>query len=137
MFLGRYFQGQTIDLRVQARDVNGTPAAVAAAPVVKVWRGATLLLNAPMPVLDRYQVTGLFHLPLFLGGAYTAGNYQVVYYYVAGSRRGVEVDGFEVTPGGHGDGDVISMYFLDRPDARFLVQKLTSGKIIQGRNPTV
>lgn len=137
-YLGRYQLGQTVPLRVQTLNANSVAATPDDVPTVKLWDAAgNRVLTAKMPAVERYIQTGRFLLPVFLNGQFAAGLYQAVYYYGIAGYHGLESDTFEVLPGGHADGSVISMYFLDRPQARYIVYQTDAGVLIQGRNPTV
>jgi hypothetical protein len=138
MYRGRYQNGDTVPLRVLCRDAAGVPGVPPRAPQVTVWSpaGAKVRVRV-MPVLDRYGQAGLFHYPLYLDGDFAPGLYRAVYNYNLGSYVGIEEDGFEVLAGGNADGAVVALHFYVRPHARFVMQSLDSGKMVQGRNPTV
>ncbi len=138
-YLGRYQLGATVALYRPCQDAARVLTLPDSPPQAKVFSGTTLVEAHLMPIEDRYVVTGLFRLPLFLGRLYSAGFYQVVYYYQtgAGAANGVESDNFEVVGGGDVKGAVISTYFYSRPEATYIVQGTESGMILKGRNPTV
>ncbi len=136
-FLGRYQQGQTVTLFCQGKDANGVATLPDRPPQAKVFNGTTVVEANEMPILDRYINTGFFQHHLFLGAAYSAGQYRVVYYYRVGSYYGVEEDGFEIVAGGHQDGSILNMYFFRRPQADYIVYETEDGIINKGRNPTV
>jgi hypothetical protein len=96
-----------------------------------VWTGK-------IPIQDRYGITGLFQTQIFLGPAFAPGQYTVSYSYSSGggSFSGMADDNFEVLPGGDTDGTTEAMYFYHRPQADFVVQQLSSGKLKKRRNPT-
>lgn len=137
-WIGRYQLGQSISLFLVTRNADGTPAVPESPPVASIsLPGGTVVLAKEMPVVDRYQYDGLFLLPVFLGGLFAEGLYSVAYQFAVGGLSITESDNFQVLPGGNADGNVVSMYFYERPQARFIVQQLDSGKIVQGRNPTM
>ncbi len=137
-FLGRFQLGDIVPLFLLARTAGGTPSPVAAPPTVEVWSSAgDKVVSKEMPIIDRYTYDGTFLLPVALGAGFVAGVYTVVYHFTIGSYYGIETANFEVMPGGHTDGTVVSMYFYERPQARFIVQQLDSGLMIQGRNPSL
>lgn len=79
----------------------------------------------------------LFGMSVFIGTAFIVGNYLVSYQFSVGGNSGsVPDDRFAVVPGGDSGGDVISLYSFDRPEARFVVAQLSSGRLAQGRNPS-
>lgn len=88
-----------------------------------------------MPILDRRQIDGLFHLPIFLGAGYEAGHHSVTMTYQVSSHQGVDQAEFEILPYGDTDGHLLSMYFFRRPHADFVLWQTESGKIKKGRNP--
>jgi hypothetical protein len=90
-----------------------------------------------MPINDRYVFSGLFRRTQFLGRLYAVGMYQVVYYYSVSGAPMAETDCFEIVGGGGNLGSVVSTYFYDRPEAKFVIQGLESGEILKGRNPSV
>ena len=49
----------------------------------------------------------------------------------------MEMDYFEIIPGGNEEGQVLGMAFYHRPEADHVVYQTESGKIFKGRNPTV
>lgn len=137
-YRGRYQLGQAVELTLACRDASDTPAVPTNVPRLKVWTPAGALLRfQDLPPLERYTQTGLFHARLILDSTFTAGLYRVTYYWSVGSFRGLDEDGFEVMPGGDADGAVVALHWFSRPQAKFLVQSLDSGKLVQGRNPTV
>lgn len=137
-YLGRKQLGGTATLMLQCRNASFAPSLPDAPPCWKVFSGTTLVATGQMPIQDRFTVTGLFRLPLFLNRLYAAGFYQVVYYYNVSGFYGVEHDVFQIVPGGDLRGAVTAAYFYERPEANYIVQSLgESGSIIKGRNPTV
>lgn len=139
MYLGRYQIGQCVGLYLRCAGPSKVPTAPTIAPLARIFNGTTLVQAIQLPPCDRFipNCSGQFHLPLFLGPLYSAGQYQVVYYYTIGSTSYVDEAGFEVMPNGDNRGAVVSAYFLERPEASYVVQGLENGSIIKGRNPTV
>src|SRR5437016_2893722 len=136
-YRGRYQLGQYVALFCQCRDSNRTPTVPTAPPLAVIW-GSTgaKLKSLEMPVLDRYvPVAGLFSMQVRLGPEFATGIHRVVYEYLAGTYHGLDEDTFEIVAGGNPDGNVIAMYYLDRPGDKFIVQELDSGRLVQGRNP--
>jgi hypothetical protein len=137
-YRGRQQLGTEITLTVLCVDGNGAPVAPTNAPMMEVYDSAgNQITGKRIPPLEQAVVTGLFQYNLFLGALFSAGTYTVVYRWVSGGNHYGEMDTFEIIPGGHADGSVISLYFYERPGARFLVQQLDSGKLVQGKNPRV
>ena len=136
-YRGRYQLGQSIPLLLQCVNASGVPTVPDAAPTLEVWSSSAKVQSLLIPVIDRYQVTGLFTYTLFLDQSYAAGGYRAVFSWRSGTFRGLTVDHIEVLAGGDGRGAVIAMHYYLRPHARFLVQELNSGLLIKGRNPVV
>lgn len=138
MYLGRTQLGQTLPLWLQCCNASGVPTVPDDPPSVRVYAGASLVTAGEMPVHDRYQQTGLFFLPLFLGSGFTTGSCQAVFLYRVSSFYGLEAVNFDIVAGGHQDGAVTGLYYYQRPQADFLVQVLgETGQIVKGRNPQV
>lgn len=127
---GRFFAGSFVPIAALAKEGSNLPVS---APVVRIYRGATKILTASMPVADR--ANGLFVLETQMGDLFTVGHYAAhVSYMLAGSPR-VAVYYFESLGGDGADGAVVSMAFYDRPHAKFLVQRLDSNIRRLVRNP--
>jgi hypothetical protein len=138
MWLGCFQLGETVPCLLRTRDAASTPTLPEDTPQIVVWRGATDVYRGEMPILDRQAVTGLFSLPLFLDGTFTTGHYAIQYRWVLdGGYIGSEQDSFQIVAGGHASGAVVSMYFYERPEARFLVQSTEAGEILPGKNPRI
>lgn len=138
-YRGRYQLGQHLPLLVLCRNGNDTPTVPSDVPRATIWSpGNTRILAKDVPVLDRFGQTGLFGGVVFLNNDYsTHGTYTIEYRYLAGGHYGIDTDQFEIMAGGHKDGSVIAMHYFDRPHAKFIVQQLDSGRLVQGRNPSV
>jgi hypothetical protein len=137
MYRGRFQLGFEVPLGVLCVNGSDTPVAPTAAPLMEVYSASALVLSKRIPPLDRAAVTGLFQYGLFLGPLFSTGAHTVVYHWASGGTSYASADTFEIIPGGHQDGAVISLYFYERPGARFLVQQLDAGKLVRGRNPRV
>lgn len=140
MYLGRYQQGVELPLVLQCTDVNDTPNDPVDVPWVVIYRdGAPPTFKASLKMAAELRgiATGLFRLPVFLDTLYgTAGRYLVVFKWV--DSNGVahtKPASFYLLPGGHADGAILSMYYVLRPDASYLLHQNDSGRIVRGRNP--
>lgn len=139
-FIGRYKLGDWLPLQLQT--VNGSRVATTPddVPTVKLFNSSgTMVYSQKLPVIERYVQTGRFYALVLLGRAFSTDTYTAVYYWTTGSGayNGLEADNFDIVDGGHYDGNVIGMYFFDRPQAKYIVYQTDSGVLIQGRNPTV
>lgn len=138
MYLGRYQQGQSVHLFLLTRTPARVPTVPDDVPGFDVYdQAGAKVESGKLPVEDRYVQTGLFHLPLFLGQGYAAGQYRVAYRWAISGTTYQADAGFEITPGGHADGAVLAAFYYRRPHADFVLQQLESGSITKGRNPTV
>lgn len=136
MSLGRYQLGKTIHLWLRTRNAAGTPSEPTDVPGVKIYNSAgTIVYNDYLPVSD--PALYLFHLPLFLGSSFAAGQYSVVYLFNVSTYNGIETDYFEIVAGGHADGAVTAMHYFKKPHAAYLVQSLQSGNIAKGKSPSL
>lgn len=138
-YLGRFQRGQ--ELVVVARCLTALePDDPTAAPVLTIYRGASPPVQAYQAVMaadQRGVEEGAFRLAVFLGQAFvgTGRHLVVVRYPDGGGTARVGVGSFHLTPGGSADGAVIALHPVERPNARFLVQQLDSGRLLRGRNP--
>lgn len=141
MFRGRFQLGTEIPLSVLTVNGSNVPSAPTVCPRIEVWSTtAKVVSDKLIPVMDRYGTevdATLFAYNLFLGGGFAAGLYTVYYRYLLGTYEALVEDTFEIVAGGDKDGAVISMYYFDRPQAKYVVMQLDSGKLVKGRNPRV
>lgn len=136
MYYGRFQLGQSVPLAIRTDDANGVPTMPDDVPVARIYKNDdTLVASQRIPVFDKSGTNGLFLLPFFLGPAFSVGRYRVLYSYTLSGTPQVKDDYFEIVAGGDPGGAVISAYWYDRPHAKFLIQQLDSGKLVQGRNP--
>ncbi|SIO38004.1 hypothetical protein SAMN05444166_4234 [Singulisphaera sp. GP187] len=133
MNLGRYQQGQTVTIGLAVVDANGDPASPITAPTAVITDADDSVVASLKLAMNGNSTA--FALGVFLGINYSLGTYTVTYSYQSGAFSGSASDTFTVIPGGDPGGRVISLYAYDRPEARYVVAQLTSGLILQGRNP--
>ncbi len=134
--LGRYPLGGTVHLYLVCTDGARAPALPDNAPRLAVFDSSgNRVLTKQIAIQDRYQVTGLFHHPLFLGAPFGTGHYGVELSYSISGAPFLETAAFDVTGDGNVEGDTLAMYFFRRPHADFVVWQTESGKIKKGRNP--
>jgi hypothetical protein len=126
----RYQRGQnvTIGSSLDAKSDN-PPVATVHDPNNALF-GTYLLPYAPV------RGSGFnYALPVILPGGAALGTYQVAITYSIAGTPGTVTSSFDVVAGGDSGGSVISLYAYDRPEARFVLAQLSSGKLVQGRNP--
>lgn len=133
MNLGRFQQGQIVKISIATVDGNDLPATPDAAPVATIRDPSNAVIFSGKLAMD--GGTQLFSLPIFVGISYPLATYTVGYTWSVGGFNGTGSDTFDVIHGGDVGGRIIAMYAYDRPEARYVVAQLTSGNIVQGRNP--
>lgn len=137
-YLGRYQVGQEVPLILWVRNQDRTPSFPDDVPLARVVDSSgSHIASVKMPVVDRYTVTGLFQAYLPLSTEYAVGKYTVEYQYRVSGYSGLLLATFEVVPGGDVGGSVISLYTVERPEARYVVAQLDTGRLVAGRNPTI
>lgn len=139
-YLGRYQQGQEVPLLLRCVNADLEPETPQAAPTVKVYRDAAppvLVETLRMARVEQGEQEGAFRLPRFLGPAYaTAGRYLVTFHWLTQDAVAMtRCCSFTLLPGGDADGAVISMYHIERPNARYLIWQTDGGRLARGKNP--
>jgi hypothetical protein len=127
----RYQRGQYVVLG-SSLDLlpDGPPVATVLDPNNALF-GQFPIPYAPVAGSPGYE----FAYPLSLPGGAVLGTYQVtIAYAVAGVPASI-TSSFDVVAGGDSGGQVISMYAYVRPEAKYVLAQLSSGKLVQGRNP--
>ena len=138
MFRGRVTIGQSVQLALWARDVNGLPTLPDVAPTANVYAGNVKLKTFKMPIQDRFQVVGFFSFPLFLGkGLYHTGSIRVRYQYAISGSSFVAEDLFDIVDGGDDDGTGISCFYFRRPLNSFVIIQGEGGRLLRRRNPAL
>ena len=137
MYLGRYFQGQTLNVTVRTLDENDTPGTPDNPPYIDLRDDSGLVRQVQAPIVDRYTVTGLFVYPLFLDSSFPAGRYSATHFYRVGTHSTLDVDYFEVIAGGDPEGAIVSQHYWQRPEATYLVQETEGESLLLRRNPAI
>ena len=134
MSLGRFQAGQFLTLAVNTTDAGHVPALPDSAPVMTITdSGSAVIATAKVPLDPLLPFT--FGMRIFLGLEFALGTYTVGYAWTV-NGSGVSVsDTFDLIAGGDAGGRIIAMYGYDRPEAKYVVTQLTSGNVVQGRNP--
>ena len=138
MYLGNFMLGQFVPITIQCVDGNGTPTLPAAAPILRIYDqdGLPVGTSKRMPIVDRVASPGLFILSMQLDSSFAVGDtLSVVIQYRIGTDFYVKTCYFAVVGGGDVKGAIISMAFYERPQAKFLVQKLDSFRRNIVKNP--
>lgn len=137
-YIGRYQVGQEIPLFVLCRTADRVPTVPDSPPVAKILDASGDVMDAiQLPICDRYNQDGYFLIRYRLGAGFGLGSYTVETTYVLSGVPYVLISTFEVMDGGDIGGPVISLYAVERPQARYVIAQLGTGRLVQGRNPSV
>ena len=139
MYRGRFRLGEEATIGVFCFDGNYAPVLPDDCPVAKIFDASgNRVWTGKVPIQDRYGITGLFQTQVYLSPTFAPGQYTVSYSYSSGggAYAGSDEDNFEVLPGGDTDGITEAMFYYHRPQADYVVQQLSSGKLKKRRNPT-
>lgn len=133
MDLGRFQPGQNVLIGVSTVDGSDNPAWPDVAPIATITDSNNDTIWTGKLALDG----GAFHfsLSVFVGIAYSVGTYSVSYQWTVDGAVVTAQDRFDVVAGGDIGGAVISMYAYVRPESTYVVAQLSSGNLVQGRNP--
>lgn len=137
MYLGRFTQGQIVQIDVRTVDRTGKVSTPDDAPLLRVLSTTSAIVSQRMPVLDSQAIPGLFSLGLPLDSQFKVGRYTaMINWRVAGYVFG-ELRVWEVVGGGHPDGDGIALYHYSPPTSgsSFLVLQTNVGKLFRFTNP--
>lgn len=137
-FWGRYQQGSEIPFTIRTRRATGLPEWVDPAPVLEVW--SPTMVKVVSRTMAAYQpgiIVGVYRLPVFLGSLFAGtGKYSVVIRWTDTTSTPVQDAGsFDLLANGNVNGTIIAMTEVDRPDARYLLTFLDSGRILRRKNP--
>lgn len=137
-YLGRRQLGQEIEFRVSCTNASRVQVAPDAAPEVRVYNASGVrVLTRSIPTQDKPGATGVFMLAQHLDSNFAVGRYYVRTTWTTGAHSGVQLDCFEVIPGGDANGQVISMTWTTLPHFRHLIYQTDTGQLFKGGNPTV
>lgn len=98
----------------------------------------TAVVSKQIPPEDKFSATGWFGYMQPLNSLFTAGRHFVRYTWAISSTQYVETDCFEIVAGGDDDGQILSMFYLDRPDNNdFVLSSTDQGNTNINRGPHV
>lgn len=132
-YLGRYQVGQAVPLAVTPLDGGGFATQPDAAPVATVTAPGGAVLG-PFKLAMVADPTH-FALAFFPGVGLPLGTYAVAYACLVAGQASTIAGSFDLIPGGDPGGAVVGLFSYDRPEARFVVAQLASGRLVQGKNP--
>ena len=126
-YLGRFRWGDEVDFTVTP---TGPPPALPTATI-------TDASSVTVASFSMWVLPGLasFAGSVFLSSAWALGTFTVTCQFSVSGSPVTQVFTFDVVAGGDSGGDVISMYFYDRPEAGYVIAQLSGGLLAQGRNP--
>lgn len=127
--LGKYQRGQKVLLLTPS--LSAMPAACPMATIT----GPNFSETREVGLLDRFS--RVFLLQLFLGQSFDLGTYTVDFRAVVGGSPWTYRVTFDVIAGGDSGGNVISLHVAPRPEATYVLAQLSSGRLVQGKNPSV
>lgn len=140
MYRGRTQLGIEIPLGVQCFNASGNAVAPDACPTMTIYSGTTntpVIAAYSIPVRDRFNATGQFAYRQFLDTRFASGKYWVLYKWTASTFSGHVLDVFDIVDGGDPKGQYISLFFMQKPSADFIVGQTDGGILTKGRNPRV
>jgi hypothetical protein len=136
MNLGRFELGQELVVPMLCTDGDMAAVVPDAPPAISVYDAdGSKVLSALMACRDRFGATGLFLYRAPLGSAFSVGRWSIALTWKYSGVGRLRVFQFEIVPGGDQAGAVVSQYFLERPNANYLVQRTDGGTRTFGRNP--
>ena len=124
-FLGRFRRGDEVTIGITLAGIPDSP------PLATLY-GPTGQAEASyyMPTSD-----GLEFSVSPMVGAWPLGTFSVSIAYSIGGVAASLGMSFDVVSGGDSGGSVISMHVHSRPESNYVVAQLSSGVVVQGRNP--
>lgn len=133
-----YQLGDEATIEVQVTDSNLTPQTPDAAPTLRIYNASnTKVATILMPPRDRLNAIGLFAHTLLLNWTYSTGHFSWRASWAVAGVAGVQEGYFEVRDGGHADGTVIALAFMQNPDGTALVQHTDDDRFVTSRNPRI
>lgn len=142
-FIGTYQVGDRLPLTLQAVAPSigaGSPLAVSlvTSMVAKTYNSAgTLKATVNIPIKDRHKETSFFQDSHLLDATnYSVGRYNIVYQVTGAGTVFQTSECFDVVAGGDGDGQVISMANVQRPEGQHVLYETESGDLNAGRKPS-
>lgn len=132
---GRVQIGQQVSIFSQCIP-GGKPVQPTTAGTVRIYGGTGVVRSAQLPVesTDEDRV-GLFRGHFSPDNRDSPGRYVALLAFYAEGHAREEAIAFELIPGGHALGAVISSFSTVKPDATIVLAHTESGKITTGRGP--
>lgn len=128
----RYQRGQQIPIALVI------PSRSDSLPTATITDPSNALLGTvlALPFLPGYiPASFTYSTTIRLPGGAELGTYQVSFAYTVAGVPLSSTYEFDAVAGGDSGGEVIAMFDYSRPEARYLLVQLATGKLVQGRNP--
>ena len=135
MWLGTYQLGRPVPLAAQSR-VSLTGSLPSSTPVARIYTAAgSLVETVSLPLVESSEY--LFGRAHRLSGSYSVGRHLVLYRWTISGTTYQEQSHFDVVAGGDGDGAVTFLGFHQNAQGPNVLYGTETGKVIQGRSPSV
>lgn len=132
--LGDLQHGQEVPVVLQCHD-GTSPVLPDVAPVLSLFQEGALVLRRRMPLDAQADEDGVFRYMLFINAAFTVSQVSGFVQWVVDGNPFSETVFFRILPGGAVDGSVISLEYVRRPQAGYLLWESDAGVILRGTNP--
>lgn len=130
-YLGRFVRGQTVLFSLfPVSALDSVPTLTLSDDLT-----STPIATALAPITSKNPLS--FALPVQLGSNLSLGTLRLTFVYTVGGVTLTQVGTFDLIDGGDSGGRVISLCGYTRPNARYLLAQLDSGRLVQGKNPRV
>lgn len=128
-----------LSLFTESKTTKNTPATPDNAPTYSIYNssGTAVISDKPMPKWG-YGTTAQYGLDLFLNSTFSAGDYCAHMEWEEGGTANARIMPFTVQPGSPSSKGVYhSLFYYDRPHAKFLVGATEDGTLEYRRNPYI
>lgn len=138
-YLGRRQLGQEIEIRVTCTDQSRSPISPDLAPVVIIYnQTGTPVFSSYMQALNRLGKNGMFMLAVILDAMFSEGFFFAVSEWkLSDGTKMVQIQHFQIMPGGNPIGQAISAVWSEIPNFRHIVYMDDRGYLHKGGNPTI
>jgi hypothetical protein len=136
LYLGSFKLGEVVPIQHQVVGASFAPANPTSAPTYSVYAadGTEVEADKRIPVLGVGN-TGLFLARQFLDSDYSEGRYCVRIESVVSGTTRVELQYFNVRPGGNAKGAYKAVTFYDKTGGEYVVGETDSGDLEIRRGP--
>ena len=133
--LGRYQVGERVGLSILCVGPIG-PTRPDTVPIVRILSPGLTSRGFQVPVepTDR-ETPSLFRGTFTPGPADRPGIYVAVFTYCVGGLPASSLTVFEVVPGGHSSGAILSQLAIPKPDSIAVIAHAEAGRLLSGLSP--